>query len=124
MSMDRFMIRARANDGRKIFLADPATGQLTDEWLLIRNRWCDEFQEAKSAAMQQALAAARGEAAADAKDRGLDLVASLVAGWSFEPACSREAVTAFLREAPQIVDQIDRLATQDAFFFRSDPSDS
>ena len=122
MSMEQFMIRAKANEGRKVFLADPATGLMTDEWIIVRNRWCDEFQRAKAKAFQDAIAEARdGD---DAEGRTMRLVASLVGGWSFEQECTAENVINFLTAAPQIVDQIDRLATKDGFFFNNSVTDS
>ena len=128
MSMDRFHTRARASEGRKVFLADPATGKLTNDWLIIRSRWCDEFQEAKSVAVQSAFTDAKeGDAAlkkAASDDRRFDLLCALVGGWSFDTPFTPEAVKAFLREAPQIVDEIDRLAVKDSFFFRKAPGSS
>ena len=128
MSMDRFHTRSRASEGRKVFLADPANGKLTDDWLIIRSRWCDEFQEAKSVAVQNAFNDAKDGSAATRKaaeeDRRFDLLCALVGGWSFETPFTPDAVKAFLREAPQIVDQIDRLAVKDSFFFRKASGDS
>ena len=118
--MSRFFTREKASEGRKVQLADPATGKLTEHWIVVRSRWCDEFQEAKGRAMQQAFTDAKDGAGKEAEEaRKLSLVASLVGGWSFEEPCTPDAVMAFLREAPQIVEQIDRLATKDSFFFRS-----
>lgn len=121
MSMEQFMIRSRASEGRKIYLADPGTGKLTEHWIVVRSRWCDEFQAARAAAVQAAFGEARQEDPAARKtleeERRLALVASLVAGWSFGEF-TPEAVMAFLREAPQICEQIDKVAAQDSHFFR------
>jgi hypothetical protein len=121
MSMDKFHTRKRASAGRKIYLADPGTGSLTKDWLVIRSRWCDEFQEAKADAVQDAFAEAKEpndeEKKAISETRKLSLVASLVGSWSFDEECTTENIINFLREAPQLVDQIDKKAAQDKFFF-------
>lgn len=117
--MDRFYTRKKASEGVKIFLGDPGTGKLTDEYLVIRNRWCDEFQEAKAEAVQQAFIDAKGETVNSEAEinRKLSLVGSLIAGWSFDQECNKENVIALLKEAPQIVDQIDKVAAKDSLFF-------
>lgn len=122
--MDRFYTRQKASDGVKIFLGDPGTGKLTDEYLIIRNRWCDEFQEAKAEAVQQAFIDAKGDpVGSDAEmNRKLSLVGSLIAGWSFDQECNKENVIALLKEAPQIVDQIDKVAAKIAFFLGKRPA--
>lgn len=121
MGMDKFHTRARASTGRKVYLADPGTGSLTKDWVVIRSQWCDEFQKAKAEAVQDAFTEVKesnDEAKKEAGEiRKLSLVASLVGAWSFEEECTTENIINFLREAPQLVAQIDKKAAQDKFFF-------
>ena len=116
------MIRQRAAEGKRIYLADPETGETTEEWLMIRSRWCDEFQEARARAMQSAFIDTKTMSDDERKeaeaDQRLSMVASLVGGWSFDAPFTVASVKAFLREAPQIVEQIDKLAVRDSLFFR------
>jgi len=128
MGMEKFFTREKASEGRKVFLADPATGLLTKDWLIIRSVWCDEFQAAKEAAVQETFAEAM-ESSAEEKQalsdkRKLSLVASLVGGWSFDEECTKDNVMGFLREAKQLVNQIDVKAAQDKFFFGKASKDS
>lgn len=118
---EQFYTRDKASKGVKFYLTDMATGKLTDEYLLVRSRWCDEFQEAKELAVQQAFKDAaienEEEKKAAHKKRKLALIASLIGGWSFDEECKTEDVMEFLAEAVHIPDKVDKLATEDHRFF-------
>ena len=117
--MDDFSIRQRANDGRRIALSLP-DGSPTDHWLQIRSRWSDAFRQARDEAMQQvARVAQAGEAEREAalEQSMLAVRAALVSAWSFDEPCEAANVQAFLREAPQIAELVDRAGADDPGFF-------
>lgn len=127
MSMERFYTRPQANEGRKLPLYAP-DGSATDEWLLVRHVLSDAFQEANEAAKRRIadLALSMGDApdgdklAKAAKDARVDVLASLVADWSFGE-CTPDKVREFLTNAPQIADQIDSFAADSKGFFGREP---
>lgn len=129
MGMDAFHTRERANEGRKLPLRTP-DGQPTDHWLMVRHVWSDDFQKAEEAALREARETIMGmgespdpAAVADVQ-RGsrVRLLASLVAGWSFDAECTPEAVAGFLTQAPQIADSIDKFAGDSRSFFGGESS--
>ena len=119
--MEQYFTRARASEGIKIFLTDVATGKISDDFLIIRSVWSDEYQEAKELAVQRAFTDSRDlpkdEQRALGKKRKLELVSALVAGWSFPQEFTHENVIEFLTEAVHIPDQIDKTSTQNHRFF-------
>lgn len=48
----------------------------------------------------------------------LEMRAALISEWSFDMPCTVENISNFLREAPQIADEVDKFASRRAFFFR------
>ena len=52
-------------------------------------------------------------------DHRLELMASLIAEWDFDEPCTQENKMTFLREAPQVADFVDRMASQRAAFFKN-----
>ena len=117
--MDAFAIRQRANDGRRIALTLP-DGSPTDHWLQIRSRWSDAFRQARDEAMQQMARLAQGgeaELEAALEQSMLAVRAALVSAWSFDEPCVADNVRAFLREAPQIAELVDRTGADDPAFF-------
>lgn len=129
VSMDAFHTRDRANEGRKLPLRTP-DGKPTEHWLLVRHVWSDAFQKAEEAAMREARETVMGmgekpdpEAVADVQRASrVRLLASLVAGWSFEAECTPEAAVDFLHKAPQIAESIDKFAGDSKAFFGSESS--
>lgn len=118
-TMEAFAIRQRANDGRRVALTLP-DGSPTDHWLQIRSQWSDAFRQAREDAMQQvARMAQTGKAELDAalEQSLLAVRAALVSDWSFDEPCVPDNVQAFLREAPQIAELIDRAGADDQAFF-------
>jgi hypothetical protein len=128
--MAEFATRDRANEGHTIPLHTP-DGRLTKHWLRVRGVDSDEFIRARNRQNRKTAAIVgiedeeeREEAILDAT---LELHCALVADWSFaDPAlmadkakkCTPANVKAFLRTAPQIAAEIDRLASHRTFFFK------
>lgn len=123
-AMAIFHTRDRANEGQKLPLHAP-DGSPTDHWLLVRHVWSDAFQKAEDAAQREARETVMGmgenpdrEAVAEVQRAArVRLLASLVAGWSFDAECTPDAVADFLAQAPQIADAIDRFAADRKRFF-------
>ncbi|MCO1337109.1 phage tail assembly chaperone [Microbulbifer sp. OS29] len=98
-------------------------GKTTEHYLEILSVDSDAFQMAQSE-MQRDLATANLE---EDKAKRFELVreakvaaaAALVTGWSLDDKFTVEAVKELLREAPQLVEQIDRAASNRALFFAS-----
>jgi hypothetical protein len=126
-SQAQFFTRERANSGIKIPLFLPGGGK-SEHWFMVRGVDSDHFRLAEAASrrrivdvMQLKSEQEQLEAIEDEKRK---LIAELVFGWSFEQPCTHENVVAFLREAPQIADSLDKLSGQRALFFASDSSSS
>jgi len=132
-AMTQFCTRPQANAGVHVQLKSPITGQDTEHWLLVRGQDSDEFRAEEDAArrrIQDAMAALPSDQrnvakyveltkAAKAEDKLLG-AASLVAAWSFaDVPCTRENVVEWLRDAPQVQDQIDMVAGDRALFLAS-----
>lgn len=124
MGMEGFYTRDKANEGQRLPLRTP-DGQATDHWLQVRNVWSDAFQSAEEASMRemQERIMAMGEkpedgaVAAAKRDCTNRLLASLVAAWSFDEECTPDNVAAFLANAPQIAEQINRFSADGKRFF-------
>ena len=124
MEMEDFYTRDRANEGQRLPLRTP-DGQPTGHWLQVRHVYSDAFQMAEEASMRevQERILALGEKPdpekiAEAKRDGTNrLLSSLVAAWSFDKPCTPENVQAFLANAPQIAEQINRFAADAKRFF-------
>jgi hypothetical protein len=132
MPMEEFFTKDRANEGIKFPLTRP-DGTKTDHWLLVRGVDSDVCQRInrenrREFAFIEATAKAieckdtRAKYLADEYERLENkAVAALIADWSFETECNPEEVQAFLREAPQIFDAVNRVAGNRAVFFRNGP---
>ncbi|MCO1336972.1 hypothetical protein MO867_21850 [Microbulbifer sp. OS29] len=122
MKASDFYTREKGNKGVKFPLYTP-DGKATEHYLEILSVDSDAFQMAQSE-MQRDLATANLE---KDKEKRFELVreakvaaaAALVIGWSLEDDFSQRAVKELLIEAPQLVDQIDRAASNRALFFAS-----
>lgn len=118
--MSTFMTRSKVQTPLRQFLVDPATGELTSEYLEIRSSLSDEFMEARDRAMQavgeieEKDPAKRKAAVSEIK---LHMAAALVAGWSFSEPCTEENVVEFLREAPQVRNLVNSAADDQQRFF-------
>lgn len=128
MKKDAFFTRKTANEGKKIPLFTPA-GEPTEHWLQVRGIDSDAFRAAATARQRKILdatstAASKDEVTAAIVSTHFEQVAALVAAWSFDEPCTPENVTAFLREAPQIADQIDQVASKRGFFYAASSAPS
>lgn len=125
--MAAFFTRERANEGIELPLAFP-DGTPSPHWIRIRGMDSDAFKAADASAKRRMFEIA-GEPdktkienfLADAK---VSSISALVISWSFPEPCTPEKVKEFLREAPQIADQIDRIASKRSLFFRKDSINS
>lgn len=129
--MSAFMTRERANEGHKIPLHTP-DGQLTKHWVRVRGVDSDEFVRARNRQTRKIAAIVEIKSEVEKEDAildaTLDLHCALVADWSFSDselmgekamACTPENVKNFLRNAPQIAAEIDKLASHRTFFFKT-----
>lgn len=127
--LEIFHTRDRANEGRRLSLFAP-DGTPTEHWLQVRHVWSDAFTEANDIAMagvQDAVLAAGGDSAkiaAAKRAAQFKLWSALVSAWSFDEPCTPEAVEAWLRNAPQIGNALDRFAADSRSFFGNDSTSS
>lgn len=135
MSMDKFFTREKGSAGKRIPLALP-DGEETEDWIEIRSIDSKEYQEAianyerrliQTKLLDSKESKAAGESGLDdtlERELVLELNASLVKAWSFEEELSPENVKHLLVQAPQIHQQIEALARNRAFFYKSSPTSS
>lgn len=131
MGLEQFYTRDKANEGRKLPLYTP-DGQQTEEWLLVRHVWSDAFIHAEESSLREARDAilAMGDKSDPAEVAKLQasakrrVLASLVAGWSFDMPCTPESAADFLANAPQIAEQINTFAADSKGFFGDGPRNS
>lgn len=118
--MDEFYTRDAANEGIKLELSLP-DGTPSAHWVRVRGIDSDAFRRADAKGRRHAFKVAQIEdddeqqMAIDAMK--LEIIAALVVDWSFAKECTQESIIDFLGKAPQIADQIDKVATQRARFF-------
>lgn len=120
-SMEDFFTREKANKGKKVELVKP-DGTPSEHWLVVRGIDSDVFRETQIRLSREAIEELSENSDQDieqsiTKDKRLELLASLVADWSFDKTCNTQNVISFLKEAPQIEHQIDATVTRRAFFF-------
>jgi hypothetical protein len=127
--MKEFFTREPANEGVKLPLTLP-DGTPTEHYISVRGVDSDAFRIAEAEQRRKAvsIASIEDDAArlAAINESRIEMIASLVIGWSFPEDCSKKNILNFLREAPQIADQIDTVAGRRSLFFalkRSDSSD-
>lgn len=123
-SMSAFFTRDRANEGIIVPLCLP-TGEETDKWLRVRGMDSDLFRDSQARAMRE-LAALEDEPSEEKRREAAKLIqrkaiAALVMGWNLPEEFTEANLLRFLEAAPQIADQVDRLATRRALFFRQRP---
>lgn len=119
--MEEFFTRQQANDGIELPLSRP-DGTPTDHRIRIRSVDSDAFRAAEAESgrrlLEISLEKDKAKANSEFLEEKLKLRAALVVSWTFDKPCTPESVREFLREAPQIADQIDRIANQRSRFFR------
>lgn len=120
MKLQDFFTRKTANEGKKVPLLAP-DGSETEHWLLVRGMDSDEFRKAEAKGRRRAIEVAETKDAekivAALEETRLETVAALVADWSFSEKCTRENVVNAFREAPQIMDAVNRFAGNRTNFF-------
>ena len=119
--MQEFFTRQIANEGIRLDLYLP-DGTLSEHWLQVRGMDADEFHTAEMIAKRDAVKLADIESdeerAVAIQEAQITLIASLIAGWSFPTDFTKDNVVTFLREAPQIADEVNRLAAKRSVFFK------
>ena len=127
-----FSTRSPANAGAVLELKD-VNGNTSEHTLTILGTDSDAFQEAQFNSKQAIIAMMKDDKEATFKEAttmARELVASLVSGWTFVDAdgkplpCTKANVVAFLKEAPQIQEQIDSVATDRKLFTTGKPKTS
>lgn len=132
-SFSRFHTRGAGNAGTRMPLVDPITFEVTEDWLDIVSVDSDLFRDADAKAMRKVAELAsiedEEERAALVKEAKLELMASLITGWSAKDdegnpvPCTLENRVEFLRESPQTFDALNQAAVKRALFIKgSSPS--
>lgn len=128
VGMEAFNVVKLSNEGVKMPLSLP-DGTKTAEYLVVRGADSKEFRTHLSKANREKVKVAKlntkDPAAADRKlaEINRELVATLVAGWSFPVECDKAHVVQFLADSPQIQKQVDDFAGNQANFFVRPPED-
>lgn len=120
MKSSDLFTRQAANDGRRLEIPLP-DGSPSGEWLHVLHSDSDAFR-AKWADLMARAAQLPPDAAQDGRKRLLDaammeLLASLVSGWSLEDEFSEAAVIDLLRNSPYIHDWLERKTSDASLFF-------
>lgn len=122
--MEDFYTRALSNEGVELPLYLP-TGEKSEHSIRIAGIDSDVFRKASVEAERDAYKVSdiqdTQERATFIRESKLRLIASLVLSWSFEKECTLKNAMDFLREAPQICDAIDSVATKRKLFFSQKP---
>lgn len=120
MNKEDFYTKPKADAGVKMPLT-LADGKDSGHWLMVRGTESDAFRKARfdgARVMRDVSAKADDWERAQKRDEMvMESLVSLVAGWSFDEACTPEAVREFLTNAPHIADAVDRAAIEKARFF-------
>lgn len=112
---DAFKTRDRSNEGIKLDLVHP-DGSPSDHWMIVRNFRSDAYRKALGKIQNRIAEKGAPDDVQRADDR-MDLVASLVAVWSFKTEFTPANVKAFLADAQLVCEQVDRVAMDDERFF-------
>ena len=127
LGMEAFFTRERANEGVEVPLYTP-DGTKSQHWVRIRGVDSDAFREAEANSKRDAFRVASiedtVERAKAIQDTKLNLIAALVISWSFEKECTPENIKEFFRQAPQIADAVDQMASKCSLFFAKRSSSS
>lgn len=126
--MQEFHTRSASNEGKKVPLFTPE-GKISDHWFIIRGVDSDAFRKADTNSKRKLLEISRIENADERYEAGQklerELVAVLVADWSFPEPCTVETVANFFLEAPQLLDMVNTYAARRSnFFAKGSPTSS
>lgn len=126
-SMNEFFTRDTANEGKRVYLHSP-DGVKTEHWVLVRSVDSDAYEQAKiqrDRALLDAPSSDDDEAYnAFIRETRLNMIASVIAGWSFDEELTPENVRVFLDKAPQIAREIEQLSSSRSFFYTGSASSS
>jgi len=119
--MEEFFTRQVANVGVKLPLYLP-DGSKSEHWLRVRGIDSDEFRRAETKGKRKAIEISQIDSD-DEREKIIEqvekeVVASLIAAWSFEQECTHDNVVKFLTEAPQIMSQVNKFAARRSEFFK------
>lgn len=121
-TFESFFLREKANAGIDVplFLPD---GTPTEHKLHILGKDSDIFRQTEAECRRLLLEAAASKdqkkVAAVSVANTEKLIACLITGWTFDIPCTSENKLKLLREAPQIQDAVDKVATMRELFFKN-----
>lgn len=122
MKIEDFFTREKANEGIKLPLFLPGTNEDSGQWLQVRGVDSDEFRAA-TVLTQRNLREAFADGKVPSDEFHIHqkrlLVASLIAGWSFEQEFTVDNLMNFLVNAPQIEEAVNQIATRRNLFFKN-----
>lgn len=122
LNIEDFFTREKANEGIELPLYAPGSKEPSGHWLRVRGVDSDEFRAANVASQRNLRSALDGNKVPDEQfhiDQKRLLVASLVAGWSFDTEFNQENLLNFLKNAPQIEEAVNQIATRRNLFFNN-----
>lgn len=118
--IEQFYTREKANKGVKVDLYLPSGGP-TDHYLIVRGIDSDHFKAANAAAKKEVAKLTVKQDSTEEVQRlseiRINIISSLIAGWSFDDECTPENVKNMLHKAPQIADKVDQFAGNREEFF-------
>jgi len=126
MTIELFTTVGAANEGIKLPLNLP-DGSSSGHWLRVRGRDSGVFRRAEHEAARKIRAMSQQGSDFDQLESArIDLLASLVIGWSFDDDFNDENVRRLLVDAPAVAESIDSIAGDRALFFKiaSDASET
>lgn len=113
MDQSAFFTRSAHSESQKMPLYTP-DGSATEHFLMIQGVYSDAFREKNTEVMRAAMSSDITQE--DRENLRYELVSSLVTAWSFDQPCTIENVSRFLKEAPQIHDQISAFSSKSENF--------
>lgn len=122
LDMKDFFTRDRANEGIELPLFAPGSNEKSGHWLRVRGVDSDEFRSAQVLSQRNLRDAFDGGKVPTEQfhiDQKRLLVASLVAGWSFDKEFNQKNLLDFLTNAPQIEESVNQIATRRNLFFKT-----
>jgi hypothetical protein len=127
-TMEAFFTRQKANEGIEVPLWLP-NGDKSPFSLRIRGIDSDAFKGAEAESRRRMVELASADltklsSIAVAAEERLGILSALVISWTFPDEFNAANVRTLLREAPQIADQIDRIASKRHLFFKNGLSNS
>lgn len=127
MSMEDLFTRSKANEGIHVPLTYP-DGTESPHWLTVRGVDSDAFIKAETKGKRRLMEIAVVEETEKREEmlheNQLDVIASLICGWSFDMELTHDNVVNLLREAPQIANKVNQLASRRDFFFKKESKPS